>query len=249
MEENCAIQIRGVFKTFGDQEVHRGLDLDIPCGKTTVIVGHSGAGKSVMIKYILGLIKPDRGQVLLGDQDIVSMSRRQLYDIRSKFGVLFQGAALFDSLNVFENVAMPLREKTKLNESEIREQVMEKLELMKIEHSAHKYPSELSGGMQKRVGLARALQRTPEVVLFDEPTTGLDPETTHNIYKLFKETQQKLKYTAIIVSHDIPKVFNIADRVAVLYEGKIVENCPPDQLENCDHEWIQKMLKLEKEKI
>lgn len=244
-----AIQLKEIHKYFGDQHVHKGLTLDIPKGKTTVIVGHSGAGKSVTLKYILGLMQPDEGQVLIDGMDITRLNCYDLYDLRSRFGVLFQGGALLDSYNVYDNVALPLREKTKLSEAEIEKSVMEKLELMRIEKSIHKYPSELSGGMQKRVGLARALQRKPDIVLFDEPTTGLDPETTHEIYKLFKDTQEKLGYTAIIVSHDIPKVFSIADYVAILFEGKMEELIPASEISQSKNEWLTKLMQLEKETL
>ena len=243
-EPEVAIEVCGVYKTFGQQQIHRGVDLKVLKGKTTVIVGHSGAGKSVLLKYILGLIQPDRGKIIVGGQDIVAMNHRQLYAVRSKFGVLFQGSALLDSLDVFDNVALPLREKTKMNEEDIYNKVVEKLRLVGIEDALYKYPSELSGGMQRRVALARALQRDPEIVLFDEPTTGLDPETTHNIYDLFEATQARLGYTALIVSHDIPKVFRIADYVAVLNQGRMLAHMPPDELPHCGNEWVQKMLTL-----
>jgi phospholipid/cholesterol/gamma-HCH transport system ATP-binding protein len=244
-----AVKLTNVTKTFGNQIVHNDLSLELPKGKTSVIVGHSGAGKSVMLKYILGLIQPDKGEILVDGKDVTKLNQRGLYDIRSKFGVLFQGAALLDSLNVYDNVALPLREKTKLSEEEIKKSVMEKLDLMGIADSIHKFPAELSGGMQKRVGLARALQRKPEIVLFDEPTTGLDPETTHNIYKLFKSTQAALAYTAIIVSHDIPKVFAIADHIAVLYKGVISDFLTPEQIESSGNVWLNTLIKLEKETI
>jgi phospholipid/cholesterol/gamma-HCH transport system ATP-binding protein len=244
-----SVKLSNITKKFGEQTVHNNLNLELPKGKTSVIVGHSGAGKSVMLKYILGLVQPDSGEVLVEGSNITKLRQKQLYDIRSKFGVLFQGAALLDSLNVYDNVALPLREKTKLKENEIKESVMEKLDLMGIADSIHKFPAELSGGMQKRVGLARALQRKPEIVLFDEPTTGLDPETTHNIYKLFKSTQQKLGYTAIIVSHDIPKVFSIADYIAVLYNGSIQDFTTPAEIEKCGNVWLNKLMELEKETI
>ena len=244
-----AVKLSNIKKSFGGQVVHNDLNLEIPKGKTSVIVGHSGAGKSVMLKYILGLVTPDSGEVLLEGKDITKLKQRELYEIRSKFGVLFQGAALLDSMNVYDNVALPLREKTKLSEDTIKKGVMEKLDLMGIASSIHKFPAELSGGMQKRVGLARALQRQPEIVLFDEPTTGLDPETTHNIYKLFKKTQKALGYTAIIVSHDIPKIFAIADHIAVLFEGSIKDFLTPDKIEASGNEWLNKLIKIEKEVI
>ena len=244
-DTDVAIELDDVRKSFGAQKVHRGLNLKVPRGKITVIVGPSGVGKSVLLKYILGMVEPDSGHVRVEGRDIVTMKRRELREHRSKLGVLFQGAALFDSLDVYENVALPLREKTRLKEDEIRSKVLAKLTLMGMEHSLEKYPSELSGGMQKRVGLARALMIDPEIVLFDEPTTGLDPETTNNIYKLFKETQAKLGFTALIVSHDIPKIFKIADFVAFLHEGEIQAFIPPSGILGCPNDYVQKIVHLE----
>jgi len=238
-----AIEIKNITKSFGMQEVHKNISLSMIKGKTTVIVGKSGVGKSVLIKYILGLLKPDSGEILIEGQEMTHFSRKQLYHLRSRFGVLFQSAALFDSMDVFDNVALPLREKTKLKENEIRSKVIEKLNWVGIkEESLYKYPSEISGGMQKRVGLARALQRDPEIVLFDEPTTGLDPETSESIYDLFKELQEKLNYTAIIVSHDIPRVFRIADQVAILEDGEIKACMKPEEFKSSDNPWVIKML-------
>ncbi|MBF0196559.1 MAG: ATP-binding cassette domain-containing protein [Planctomycetes bacterium] len=241
--------LTGIYKSFGEQSVHRNLNLHIERGKITVIVGHSGAGKSVLLKYILGLACPDQGEVMVDGKNIVGLGRKELYDVRANFGVLFQGSALFDFMTVYDNVALPLREKTKLKEDEIRRCVMEKLDLMGMADSIHKFPSELSGGMQKRVGLARALQRDPKIVLFDEPTTGLDPETTQKIYDLFADTQAKLKYTAVIVSHDIPKIFRIADYVAVLHQGGIQACLPPKDLTHCGNLWVDRMLSLEMEGV
>jgi len=246
MSEDFALELKAIYKSFGEQKVHQGIDIKIVKGKSAIVVGQSGAGKSVMLKYFTGLMKPDSGEVKVFGQDIAKMKRRELYDVRSRLGVLFQSAALFDSLTTFENVALPLREKTKLSELQIRESVLEKLDLVGMADAKDKYPSELSGGMQKRVGLARALQRDPDIVLFDEPTTGLDPETTHYIYDLFSATQKKLGYTSLIVSHDIPKVFRIADFVAVL-SNKEIQLCEKECLgEGCGNPWLIKMLELEK---
>jgi phospholipid/cholesterol/gamma-HCH transport system ATP-binding protein len=202
--------------------VLKGVDLPIRRGLTTVIVGESGQGKSVLLKHILGLIRPDAGRVLVDGEDVVRMKgRRRLKELRTRFGVLFQSAALFDSLSVFDNVALPLRERTSMGETQIRDKVAATLEMLDLAGSEDKYPAQLSGGMKKRVGLARALQLDPEILLFDEPTTGLDPVKSREVYQIFHDTQKRLGYTSIIVSHDIPKIFNLADYIALLHDGKI----------------------------
>ncbi len=219
------IEFVDVVKTFGERkQKHRvlhGVSYSIPRGKTTVIAGGSGQGKSVTLKLVLGLLKPDSGQVLVEGQDVTRLSRGKLRELRTKFGVLFQGSALFDSLSVFENIALPLRERTRLPEQEIRQQVAATLETLELSGHEEKFPAQLSGGMKKRVGLARALQLEPEIVLFDEPTTGLDPIMTREIYQLFGRMQKKLGYTAVIVSHDIPKVFELADQIVLLNKGEV----------------------------
>jgi phospholipid/cholesterol/gamma-HCH transport system ATP-binding protein len=224
MAYSGAIEFIKVSKTFsGRERPHRVLNevtWSIPRGKTTVIAGGSGQGKSVTLKLILGLLKPDSGQILVHGQDVVQMGQKQLRQLRTKFGVLFQGAALFDSLTVFENIALPLRERTKLNEEEIQQKVMATLATLELAGHEEKFPAQLSGGMKKRVGLARALQLEPEIVLFDEPTTGLDPLMTLEIYRLFQRMQKQLGYTAVIVSHDIPKVFELADQIVLINKGE-----------------------------
>jgi phospholipid/cholesterol/gamma-HCH transport system ATP-binding protein len=187
---------------------------------TTVIGGASGQGKSVTIKLILGLMEPDSGQILVKGRDVTVMDSEELREVRSIFGVVFQGVAPFDSMTIFENVALPLQENTKLSKKEIRQRVMDSLEQFGLKGHEDKYPAQLSGGMLKRVGLARALQLEPEVMLFDEPTTGLDPARSLEIYRLFHKIQREMGYTAVIVSHDIPKIFNLADQVVVMHEGK-----------------------------
>jgi phospholipid/cholesterol/gamma-HCH transport system ATP-binding protein len=186
---------------------------------TTVIGGASGQGKSVTIKLILGLMKPDSGQVLVEGKDVTKMGVRELSEVRTKFGVVFQGVAPFDSMTVFDNIALPLRERTNLNKEEIRQRVMESLEQFGLAGHEEKFPAQLSGGMLKRVGMARALQLKPKIMLFDEPTTGLDPAKSLEIYRLFYRIQREMGYTAVIVSHDIPKIFNLADQVVVMHEG------------------------------
>lgn len=221
----AAIRFVDVCKSFGERG-RRHLVLDrvsfaVPKGRTTVIAGGSGQGKSVILKLILGLLRPDSGQVLIGGLDIATMGYNRLQDMRMLFGVLFQGSALFDSLTVFENIALPLRERTKLSDAEIRGRVAATLEQLELTGHDEKFPAQLSGGMKKRVGLARALQMDPEIVLFDEPTTGLDPVMTREIYELFAQTQQRLGYTAVIVSHDIPQIFTLADQIILLNKGEL----------------------------
>ncbi|XCN72588.1 MAG: ATP-binding cassette domain-containing protein [Candidatus Electrothrix aestuarii] len=224
-ENAPAVEFIDVVKYFGEwgqrHRVLHGVSYSVPKGKTTVIAGGSGQGKSVTLKLVLGLLKPDSGRILVDGQDVTRLGRKKLRDLRMKFGVLFQGAALFDSLSVFENIALPLRERTRLSEKEIEERVFATLKSLELFGHEKKFPAQLSGGMQKRVGLARALQLDPEIVLFDEPTTGLDPVMTQEIYDLFRKTQERLGYTAIIVSHDIPKVFDLADQIVLLNKGEV----------------------------
>ncbi|TLM68220.1 MAG: ATP-binding cassette domain-containing protein [Deltaproteobacteria bacterium] len=229
-----AIELRDVCKRFGRQEVLRGVNLTVFEGRTLVIVGASGQGKSVIIKHMLGLVRPDRGTVRVFGQDLNRVGRRGLDDVRRHFGVLFQNAALFDSMNVFDNVALPLRERTRCSEAEIRSNVEEKLALMDLLGSEEKFPAQLSGGMRKRVGLARALVLKPKIVFFDEPTTGLDVSKSNEIYRLFHRTQQQLGYTAVIVSHDVPKIFKLADQVALLADGVIQECLTPEAFQLSD---------------
>jgi phospholipid/cholesterol/gamma-HCH transport system ATP-binding protein len=225
------IQMVNVEKTFGTQKVLRGVNLSIMEGKTTVIVGGSGQGKSVIIKHMLGLVAPDSGEILINGKDINRIGRKELCDIRMQFGVLFQNSALFDSMTVFDNVALPLRERTTLSESEIAKIVNEKLALMDVPGSNDKFPAQISGGMKKRVGLARALALNPKIVFFDEPTTGLDVAKSNEIYRVFFRSQAQLGYSSVIVSHDVPKIFKLADYVALLSEGVIQENLTPEEFQ------------------
>ena len=233
------IQFVDVHKSFTSangtvQNVLKGVDFSINSGMTTVIGGASGQGKSVAIKLILGLMKPDTGKILIEGKDITTMRSRELNEVRSNFGVLFQGVALFDSMTVYGNVALPLQEKTKLPADEIHKRVMASLAQFGLSGHEDKFPAQLSGGMQKRVGLARALQLQPKIMLFDEPTTGLDPARSLEIYRLFHKIQQEMKYTSVIVSHDIPKIFNLADQVVVMHEGmaKVFNNSEDIQRSN-----------------
>jgi phospholipid/cholesterol/gamma-HCH transport system ATP-binding protein len=194
------------------------------------IIGTSGAGKSVSFKCMTGLFKPDSGAVLIGGRDITVMGMRQLNEVRSSFGVLFQSGALFDSLDVYENVAFPLKERTTLKDSEIAVRVKKALNDVNLKDVEDKYPSELSGGMKKRVALARAIISNPEIIFFDEPTTGLDPVLKKSIHELIIENHQRYGFTGLIISHEIPDIFDVADRVAMLYEGKIVFCGTPEEI-------------------
>ena len=237
---DIAIEFKGVEKSFVREDGSRQVILDkvdftIPAGKTTVIAGGSGQGKSVTLKLVLGLMRVDYGQIFVAGRESTRIRGRELEELRTRFGVLFQGAALFDSLTVFENVALPLRERTQKTEIEIREQVLSTLEQLGLLGHEEKFPAQLSGGMKKRAGLARALQLKPEIMLFDEPTTGLDPVMTQEIYQLFARTQKQVGYTSVIVSHDIPKVFNLADQVIVLNNGEMDIFTSPEAIQ-----WSQK---------
>lgn len=220
------IRVVDVHKSFGSQQVLRGVNLDLTAGKITTIVGTSGCGKTVLLKHLNALLLPDRGEVLVDNVDITKLGQKELYEMRARFGVLFQGAALLDSMTIFDNVAFPLREKTQMSESEIRKKVDERLDQVGLEGMGYKYPAELSGGMKKRAGLARALIMDPEIVLFDEPTTGLDPVLATGIHQLIARTQETFGFTGIVVSHTIPQVFEISDYVAILANGVIEEVKP-----------------------
>jgi phospholipid/cholesterol/gamma-HCH transport system ATP-binding protein len=223
------IKLVGVEKTLGGQRVLQGVDLDVPGGKLTTIIGRSGEGKSVLLKHMIGLLQPDRGQVWVGGVEISRLRGKALNEVRKRFAMLFQGAALFDSLTVFENVAFPLREKLRMKGAEVSRRVDEKLEEVGLAGMGYKYPAELSGGMKKRAGLARALVMEPEIILFDEPTTGLDPLMAKSIHDLIVAMQQRFKFTAVMVSHEIPEVFGISDWVAMLSKGKIALMAPASE--------------------
>lgn len=236
------IKLTNVYKSFGSQTVLNGLDLTIPAGQITAIIGPSGEGKSVLIKHMIGLLQPDSGRIEVDGESIVGLRGANLNRIREKFGMLFQGAALFDSMDVFENVAFPLREKTKLSKDEIRTRVLAALENVGLKNVEHKFTDELSGGMKKRVGLARALLLNPKIILFDEPTTGLDPIIKRAIHQLIRETHAKFGFTAVIVSHEIPDIFDIAQNVAMLYKGKILQFGTADDVKNSSHPVVSQFI-------
>ena len=236
------IKLVGVEKTFGKQAVLRGVDLTIPTGKVTTIIGPSGEGKSVLLKHIIGLMQPDRGEVWIDGTDIARLKGQALNEVRKKFAMLFQGAALFDSMTVFENVAFPLREKLRLKGDTVTRRVEEKLEQVGLKGMGHKFPAELSGGMRKRAGLARALVMEPEIILFDEPTTGLDPLLAKAIHDLIVAMQQQFGFTAVMVSHEIPEIFGISDYVAMLKNGRIAKMAPSSEFVNTTDEEIREFI-------
>ena len=236
------IKLVGVEKNLGGQAVLRGIDLTIPKGKLTTIIGRSGEGKSVLLKHMIGLLRPDRGQVWVDGIQLSTLHGAELNDVRKRFAMLFQSAALFDSMTVFENVAFPLREKLRLPESDIIRRVREKLQQVGLADMGHKYPAELSGGMRKRTGLARALVTEPEIILFDEPTTGLDPLMVKTIHDLISGTQRALGFTGVMVSHEIPQIFGISDCVALLRQGRIVAMAPSVEFQQSPDPEIQQFI-------
>ncbi|MBA2485576.1 MAG: ABC transporter ATP-binding protein [Nitrospira sp.] len=236
------IKLVGVEKTLGRQAVLRGVDLTIPAGKLTTIIGGSGSGKSVLLKHIIGLMQPDRGEVWIDGTDIARMKGQALNEVRKKFAMLFQSAALFDSMTVFDNVAFPLREKLRLTGDTVTRRVDEKLAQVGLAGMGHKFPAELSGGMRKRAGLARALVMEPEIILFDEPTTGLDPLMAKSIHDLIVAMHRQFGFTAVMVSHEIPEIFGISDWVAMLMKGRIAEMAPSSDFVKTTNEEIREFI-------
>lgn len=236
------IEIKNIKKSFDDNKVLQGVNLTINKGETLVIIGQSGCGKSVLLKHIIGLMTPDEGEVLIEGANLAKMKMKELYKLRAKFGFLFQGAALFDSMNVEENVGLALKENTRMKPSDIKRIVAEKLELVGLPGTEKMRPSDLSGGMKKRVSLARSLATDPEYMLYDEPTTGLDPVMSDAIDDLIKELSDKLKVTSVVVTHDIFSVYDVADKVAMMHDGKIYFHGTPKELVETKDELIRSFL-------
>jgi phospholipid/cholesterol/gamma-HCH transport system ATP-binding protein len=242
------IEIVDLWKSFGDNHVLKGISLRIAEGETFVVLGGSGSGKTVLMKHVIGLLKPDRGAVRVGGLEISSLNGKALTDARQMFGMVFQGAALFDSMTVFENVAFPLTERRwrdRLGAREIRERVVEKLKVVDLgEEVLERWPSQLSGGMRKRVALARALVSDPQVVLYDEPTTGLDPITSDYVDTMILGAKEKLGVTSMVISHDIASAFKVADRLAVLYDGHLAAEGTPEEVRASKDPYVQHFLSM-----
>jgi len=236
------IRVDKLTKSFGRNAVLRGLDLEVAKGSITIIIGRSGGGKSVFLKHLIGLMRPDSGRVIIDDVDITALRPRDLEPVRRRYGVVFQSGALFDSLTCWDNVAFPLRETMRLSAPEIRTRVEAALEQVELAGVGPKYPAEISGGMRKRVAIARALVTEPEIIFFDEPTTGLDPILVNTIHRLIQALHHRHRFTAVMVSHEIPEIFEIADMVAMLHEGRIVEAGPPAAVQASTNPIVNKFI-------
>jgi phospholipid/cholesterol/gamma-HCH transport system ATP-binding protein len=236
------IRVRGLTKAFGDHKVLDGLDLDVHEGETFVLLGTSGSGKTVLMKHLEGLLKPDAGTVVIDGHDLSACDAEELQEVRKALGIQFQAGALFDSMSVFDNVAFPLRELGHAEEPEVRQRVAETLALVGLGDAAEQLPGELSGGMKKRVAFARAMVMRPRVLLADEPTAGLDPLTTDAVDDAIVAAQRALGVTAFIITHDLPTAFRIADRVGLLHQGKIIEAAPPDAFKASQHPAVKRFL-------
>jgi phospholipid/cholesterol/gamma-HCH transport system ATP-binding protein len=240
------IRIDGLWKAFGDKEVLKGITLDVEEGTTFVVLGASGSGKTVLLKHVIGLLKPDRGTVTVDGMEISALTGRELTEARGVFGMVFQGAALFDSMTVFDNVAFPVRERERrIPHDELLARVIESLRVVDLgEDVLDEWPSQLSGGMRKRVSLARALVANPKIVLYDEPTTGLDPITTNSVDSMIDQAKERRGVTSMVISHDIASAFRVADRLAVLYDGRIAAQGTPEEVRRSDDPYVQRFLSL-----
>ena len=236
------IELHNIRKRFGQQEVLKGVSFEVRRGTTRVILGLSGSGKSVLMKHMIGLMQPDSGSILVDGEDMTQLDHQGLQRVRRKFGMVFQQAALFDSMSVADNVAFPLREHTRESAEVIRQKVIEKLALVGLKGVEEKFPAELSGGMRKRVGLARAIILDPTCVLYDEPTTGLDPLTTDNVDNMIMDAKKSLNVTSVVISHDVGSALKIADDIAVIHEGRIVEDCSVKAIKQSQHPFVQEFL-------
>ncbi len=237
------IRVENLRKSFGGQPVLKGVNLEVNRGEIMIVIGQSGGGKTVLLKHLLGLLGADAGRIVVAGVDITELRGEALDAVRRRYGVVFQGGALFDSMSVFDNVAFPLRERTALGRAEIAERANAKLEQVGLGVMGEKNPAEISGGMRKRVAIARALVTEPEIVFFDEPTTGLDPVLVNTIHGLIVDLHAKFAFTAVMVSHEIPEIFKIAQRVAMLYDGRIVEVGPAEAIQNSPNPVIQQFIR------
>ncbi|MEY2527045.1 MAG: phospholipid/cholesterol/gamma-HCH transport system ATP-binding protein [Verrucomicrobiota bacterium] len=236
------VAVRGLMKKIGRQEILRGVDLDVAVGETLAIIGRSGGGKTILLKHLIGLMQPNAGEIWIEGQNITGMNERELAIIRQKIGILFQGAALFDSMTVEENVAFPLREAGERDPKALGAKVREMLEVVELEGQEKKMPVSLSGGMKKRVGLARSIVRRPSCILYDEPTSGLDPVVSDSINHLIRRLQQRFGVTSIVVTHDMKSAFQVADHIAYLHEGQIYFHGTPAELQQSTDPLLQDFL-------
>ena len=239
------IKVSGLRKSFRGQPVLRGVDLEVPDGSITIIIGRSGEGKSVFLKHLLGLLHPDSGRIEVDGVDVTGLRGRAMDEVRKRYGVVFQGGALFDSMTCRENVAFPLREKLRLSNAAIAKRTNAALDQVGLSGVGDKYPEEVSGGMRKRVAIARALATEPEIIFFDEPTTGLDPVLVNTIHHLILDLHRRFRFTALMVSHEIPEIFEIADRVGMLHEGRILEVGPPATIQASQNEIVRQFIRGE----
>jgi len=244
MDKESAIKIRVVslYKSFGEKDVLHGINIAVRQGESMVVIGGSGSGKTVLIKCIIGLMRPDQGEIHVDGLEITSLDEKRMNEVRKKFGMLFQGGALFDSMTVWENVGFGLRQQTRLGEEEIRRVASEKLVLVGLKNVEDLMPAELSGGMRKRVSLARAIAVEPEILLYDEPTTGIDPIMADAINDLIVQMKEKLNVTSIAITHDMKSAYKIADRIAMLYQGKIIEVGTPGEIRNSSNPMVQQFI-------
>jgi phospholipid/cholesterol/gamma-HCH transport system ATP-binding protein len=239
---DCKIRIRGLRKAFGPKQVLDGVDMDVAPAESLVIIGGSGTGKSVLLKHIIGLLKPDAGTVEVDGVAVEKLGNREITEFRRKFGMSFQEGALFDSMTVWQNVAFPLQRLTKMSRSEINDRVEECLALVRLEGVGEKLPSQLSGGMRRRVGFARGVAHSPEILLFDEPTTGLDPVTTALIDEVILDLNNRLQITTVTITHDMESAFRIGDRIAMIHQGKIIAEAPPEEFRHLEDPRIQQFI-------
>lgn len=245
--DETMIQLKNVYKSFGQNHVLRGLNLEVKCGESMVVIGGSGTGKSVLIKCVIGLLYHDQGEIFVDGQEISHLSEEEWNGVRKKFGMLFQRDALFDSMSVWENVGFALRRHTNLSDEKIKAAAVEKLKLVGLQNVENRMPAELSGGMRKRVSLARAIAMGPAILLYDEPTTGLDPIMANVINDLIVSMREKLEVTSIAITHDMVSAYRIADRIAMLYKGEIIEVGRPDEIKYSANEILQQFIQGEVE--
>ncbi len=236
------IEIRDLYKSFGDKQVALGISLEISTGESLTIIGQSGTGKSVLLKHMVGLLMPDSGDILVDNKSVVHARRKELYEIRKQFGILFQGAALFDSMTVEENISLGMRTHKHMTDQEIQDRVAQCLELVSLPGSEKMKPAELSGGMKKRVGLARAIAMQPQYILYDEPTTGLDPITADTINDLIIRMNEELKVTTVVVTHDMVSAYKVSDRIVMIHEGKVIHSGTPEETRDSPIEIVRKFV-------